>query len=254
MMIAATMRRRLLLLQLVAGTWSRVRALCLGTAQEDTKCRHTRDRYEPAAAPTQGPAGDFGDLAAVLRRPLGLLAAGLPSLNVTYMDGTRPVSLRGAATRLDNSANAFLGREPELQWDLAAVGGNALVVFLDPDCGGRRANASAFGWCGPALHSMWHDCVGATLGSCTRAVRYNPPGVSRGTNRYAWVLFRQARPLAATSRPVQSVANWDLQRFVALNQLTPVAWNFMFVHGRGAAAWKRLRVRPLALRQRRAPL
>ena len=214
---------------------------CSGVKGENIKaCGSARDIYkvDTAPPPAANGNGDMRDVEVVFKQ-FGW--KGLELLNVTYAGGA---ILNGAATRINNAKDVSVGSQPTIQWDCG--GCSAMVLMLDPDCGGRRpGHPEAVGWCGPVLHAMWHDCTGNNLLSCkTVRLPYLPPGVARGTNRYSFVLLRQAKPLAVASLPEQSarpkgVASYDVARLLSSNHLQAIAWNFMFVTGNGSPAWKR---------------
>ena len=216
--------------------------LCTGAARESIACRSSRgEPYDPTTLPPPANVAlardDMSDLELVLKQ-YGI--RGLGVLNVSYADG---VALHGAATRVDNSVDTYLGTQPDIQWDCG--GCSSMVLMIDADCGGRRRTApERVGWCGPVLHGMWHGCTKGSLNSCTPRLSYAPPGVSRGTNRYSFVLLKQKVPLDARSLPAISkkgnaIGSYDLARLLASNQLEPLAWNFMHVTGRGMPAWKK---------------
>ena len=187
-------------------------SLCLGTAKEPKSCRRVREYYTAAPVPPSALGlNNMRDVDAFLSR-LGL-PTGLPLLDVAFDDGRVP--LRGGGAPRNNSADVFLGRAPLVSWDANRIK-EATVAFIDPDCGGRRLDPSEPGWCGPVLHSLWHDCTAGNLQGCRTSVPYNPPGVSKArTNRYVWLLLAQPSPLAADSLPAQpkSVASWDCARW-----------------------------------------
>ena len=175
----------------------------------------------------------------VFLAPRGL-PTGLPLLRVAYDGGT--VLLRGSANPRNNSADAFLGKVPSVTWNATRIATTAMVLFIDLDCGGRSRVDSEPGICGPVLHSMWSDCSGGDLNGCRIVVPYLPPGVSRGTNRYVWLMLKQPAPLARSSLPARprSVASWDLVRFLKLNpKLQLSAYNLMHVSGFGTPASKK---------------
>jgi hypothetical protein len=224
-------------------------ALCTGAARESKRCRRQREFYDEATLPLPNLPADFDnftDLEIVLAHQYGPAFKGLPKLNVTYIirgengGSGADLPLRGAGTRIDNGRATFLATQPRIEWDCS--GCTATVLFIDTDCGGRRAEApQRLGWCGPVMHSLWSECSGGNLDSCgTTRVRYKPPGVRRGTNRYAFILLRQAKSLTTTlarrSLPVRSTMHWDLARFVAANRLEPIAWNFAHITGSGVPA------------------
>ena len=96
---------------------------------------------------------------------------------------------------------------------------------------------------------MWHDCTRGTLQSCAARRPYLPPGVSGGTNRYAFLLLKQpAQELDRASlpsrwpgsrAPKEGVGYYDLARLIKHNDLEPLAWNFMHVTGNGKPASQR---------------
>lgn len=222
---------------------------CTGVAGESKNCRRAHESYVPAVLPpplyslagSEAGFDDMQDLELVLKQ-FGL--HGLGVLNVTYPGG---VTLHGAATRVDNGKDSFVGVEPEINWECSTDGcKDTMVLMLDPDCGGRRSDhPEEVGWCGPALHSIWIDCKAGALLSCTRQLPYLPPGVSNpSTNRYAFILFRQLAPLNVDSLPARSraprgVGYYNLAKLLSSNRLEPVSWNYMYVTGTGPPAWKK---------------
>ena len=218
----------------------RTSALCTGVAKESKTCRHAREKYDAPVLPPPG-ADAYDDMRdwELIMKQFGMLH-GLSVLNVSYAGGA---TLHGAATRVDNSRDAWVGFKPDIRWD--CNGCTAMVLMIDPDCGGRRPNApQQLGWCGPALHSMWHDCTSGNLESCTARRPYLGPGVDKGTNRYGFVLLKQNAPLNVVSLPYLSrkpegAAYYDLAKLFAANSLQPIAWNFMHVTGNGPPAWKK---------------
>lgn len=233
-------RYRRLVAALAAVVVPRASALCTGIAHESKACRRPRESNTRTVLPL--PADDatdnMTDLELVLKQ-YGM--SGLRLLNVSYA-GAGGAKLRGAGTRVDNGHAAWVGAEPDIQWNCDCI---AMVLMVDPDCGGRRSTApEQTGWCGPALHAMWHDCTGGNLRSCKVRLPYSPPGVSDvTTNRYAFLLLKQRAPLNLGSLPTRSerpktVAYYDLARLIESNALQPLAWNFMHVTGNGLPAWK----------------
>ena len=176
--------------------------LCLGSSGEKQTCRWPndglgqKDTYEMASVPSEARGVDNMQDIDIYLRAKGL-PTGLPVLRVEYDDGRVP--LRGGGGPINNTAAAFLGKQPVVTWDASRVG-TAAVAFVDFDCGGRRSDARLHGRCGPVLHSLWADCSAGSLTSCKNVVAYNPPGVSKGT-KYVASLMRASNP-QSPARPL----------------------------------------------------
>ena len=129
-------RYRRLVAALAAVVVPRASALCTGIAHESKACRRPRESNTRTVLPL--PADDatdnMTDLELVLKQ-YGM--SGLRLLNVSYA-GAGGAKLRGAGTRVDNGHAAWVGAEPDIQWNRDCI---AMVLMVDPDCGGRRSTA-----------------------------------------------------------------------------------------------------------------
>ena len=190
------------------------------------------DAPVPCAAqlPPETARGDwnFADVDGYWRAAIGARRS-LPALRVSYGH----MRLRGGGSHFNNTRDEFLRSAPSIEWPASV--GQATVLMVDLDAGGRRVDPSQHGANAPFLHAAWTGCRDGSVERCDIAVPYLSPGVWRTTNRYAFLLLAQPEPLrAAVLAPTASRARWDLARFVADNPtMRPLRQNFMHVTGYG---------------------
>ena len=174
-----------------------------------------------------GPAGQNFEAIETYYRDYGIKQ--LAALDVSYGDGRISLGRSGGLPVVRNSSSdAWLRVAPRVSWDVGNCA--ATLIFMDifeltqtPGSKPRSVN----------IHSIWSDCgrVGGHLDKCGTVVKpYLAPGVSRGPNRYVFVLFAQPKPLKVARR--LKTGGWNFAKFLRDNpSLTAVAWNFMSVKG-----------------------
>ena len=164
--------------------------------------------------------------------------APLPLLDVSY---SQSETVFGATTRygrMDNDRRGgdlyIIEHAPSITWDAAQVE-RGLVVMMDLDAGGRTsADGATPGMLGPYVLGLWTDCAGGSIRNCRQMVPYRPPDVRQGTNRIAFLLFRQ--PAATWVRGISMRPFvFDMLNYLSANyppgSSPAVSYNFFYLSG-----------------------
>ena len=120
-------------------------------------------------------------------------------------------------------AETFFRTTPSVSWEDLLINkaqGKALITSLFFIDMGPGPPGPDIAWYYPVLHSVWTDCKGYTLDSCTDVpVGWHPPGNGRRTpNRYTFWLFNHPQPLDLSYLPKRGLG-LDLPALVKNNSM-----------------------------------